>query len=480
MDSIEKKVFKGVSWLAVFKTVSQAFSWTITIIIARILVPDDYGLMTMATVITGFAMMFSRMGLGSAIIQREKINSREVSTVFWFLIIISILFAIFCWFIAYPTAWIFNEPRVIPITRTVSVIFLISGLQIVPLNLLRRELAFKKIGFIELVGVFVSCVCMYIFAKNGFGVWTLIGGNIVNEGVKLLLLYPVSRWRPKLFFDFSIIKGYLSFGAIVALSESLFYVFSRCDSFFAGRVWPAETLGLYAFAKQLASLPTEKIVVLINQVSFSAFSRLQNDKKQFNNFYLMVVGLTATLTFPLFIGGYLVGKDLIYVLLDEKWYPMIFVFRLLCFVQILTAMNAVNNFVHTAQGRPLWAFYHNFVLAVIMSVSFFYATKYGFTAILFPWFSSYLLACLIWIFLTLRRLDIRIVQYGKVLWPAFCATLIMTMIIMGFDYFNSTISSVYLKLGFKVFLGGVVYASSIIIIDRTMLVKIKNFYKPQT
>ena len=147
----------------------------------------------MATVITGYAMMFSELGLGSAIIQKEKINKYEVSTVFWFLFFISLLFAIFCWLIAYPTSWIFDEPRVIPITQTVSILFLISGLQIVPLNLLRRELAFKKIGCIEMIGVFASCMCMYIFAKNGFGVWTLIAGNIVNGGVKLLLLYYEAR-----------------------------------------------------------------------------------------------------------------------------------------------------------------------------------------------------------------------------------------------------------------------------------------------
>ena len=174
--SIERKVFKGVSWLATFKLLSQIFSWAVTIAVARMLVPGDYGLMEMATVITGYAMIFSELGLGSAIIHKPKLTQNELSSLFWFLVGFSIILSIGAYFASYPTAYIFNEPRVIPVTKSVSILFMISGFQILPLALLNKELEFKKVGLIELIGVIFSSVAMYLLAFFEAGVWTLIGG----------------------------------------------------------------------------------------------------------------------------------------------------------------------------------------------------------------------------------------------------------------------------------------------------------------
>lgn len=134
-------MFKGASWLAMFKFVSQLFSWVVTILVARILVPEDYGLMAMATIITGYAQMFAELGLGAAIIQKPQLIQIELSSVFWFSFMFGSMLALSCFPIAHLTAFIFHEPRVIPLTKTISLLFIFSSLQIVPLNLL------KKAGF---------------------------------------------------------------------------------------------------------------------------------------------------------------------------------------------------------------------------------------------------------------------------------------------------------------------------------------------
>ncbi len=146
--SIEKKVVGSISWLAIFKFGSQAFSWMVTIIVARLLVPDDYGLLALATIITGYAEIFSELGLGAAIIQSPKLKDEDLSSIFWFGMLVSLLFAAFCFVAAPLTASLFNEPRVIVLTQAVSIIFILSGLQIVPLNLLKKEMDFKQVGLI--------------------------------------------------------------------------------------------------------------------------------------------------------------------------------------------------------------------------------------------------------------------------------------------------------------------------------------------
>ncbi|MBT7260058.1 MAG: oligosaccharide flippase family protein, partial [Desulfobacula sp.] len=159
MSVIQKAVQQG-SWLAAFKGATQLISWAATIIIARILVPDDYGLMDIATVLTGYASLFSELGLGAAIIQKKDTGQQAVSSVFWFTLMIGLFFGLLCFLLAHPTAVLFNEPRVIPLTRSVSLIFIINGLSIVPLNLMKKQLNFKMIGGIEMLSGLGSCLGM--------------------------------------------------------------------------------------------------------------------------------------------------------------------------------------------------------------------------------------------------------------------------------------------------------------------------------
>lgn len=479
--SIDVRTFEGISWLAFYKFFSQLLSWTVTIFVARMLIPDDYGLMAMATIITGYAEMFSELGLGAAIIQRPKLTRDELSSIFWFTLIIAILFGLTCFAVAYPTAHIFSEPRVIPLTQAVSILFLITGLQIVPLNLLKKELNFKQVGMIETSGVFVSCSFMLVVAYLGWGVWTLIGGRIVLNFTKLVMLYIISPWRPKFHFNLSEVKQHIKFGIVVAIGGSFRYLYGKSDRLFAGRAWSPLMLGYYTFALQLSQIPTEKIVTLINQVSFSAFSSLQHDKDKFNNMYLKIIKMTATIVLPLYVGGFLVGEQLVKLLLSDKWMPIILVFKLLCLVQVITALNAVNNFVHTAQGRPKYRLYFYAILSILMPVSFYFAIQKGFNYILLPWFITYLITCLVWIFITLNKIGIPKVHYLKNMQIPFIATILMAIVVFMTEYlvtFSSFLNnSDLLLLIIKMSVASITYIGFFLIYDRKFLFNIRKMMK---
>jgi O-antigen/teichoic acid export membrane protein len=458
--SVEMKAAKGATWLAIFQFSGQAVSWVATVIVARILVPSDYGLMEMATIITGYAFIFNELGLGHAIIQSPTMTKKQLSSVFWFSILLSLFFALFAFSVAYPTALIFNDPRIIPLTQTTSVLFIISGLQIIPQSLLRKEMKFKVVGYIDMTGVLVSCICMVIIAKLGGGVWTLIGGNIIRSFTRLVLLYSVTGWKPLFSFNFQDAKQFIQFGVLVALGRSLYYVYEKSDRFFAGRALPAKSLGLYCFALQLAMIPTDKIVPIINQVSYSAFAALQNEKERFNIFYLNISKMTATLVFPIFIMGFWLGSDLIKILLTEQWYPMIPLFRYLCLVQIFVAMSAVNGFVHSALGRPGRNLILNITLAIFMPVSFFFALQHGINAILIPWFTTYLMINISWFIYSLQKIDIPLISYLKSLRFPFIASSMMLFIIVLFEHFIGKIYShipIYSSLSINVTIGSAVY-----------------------
>lgn len=416
--------------MAFFSFFSQAFSWAITILIARILVPGDYGLMSMSTIITGYSLILSDLGLGNAIIQRKNVSENELSSLFWFSMAITTILALSCFPISYLTAFLMHEPRVIPITQTVAILFILNGLQIVPTSLIRKDMNFKAIGLRDMISIIVSSICMLIIAKFNGGVWTLIIGFIIRSFLKTILLFKICRWRPRFHFNYLESKSFISFGLMIALGRSLFYIQEKSDTFFAGRAWKSNLLGYYSFALQLAQIPTEKIVPLINSVSFPAFSKLQDDPVGFNKLYLNISKVTAAIVLPLFAGGYFLGGDLINLILTAKWLPIVPLFRVLCLVQILTSLIAINNFVHAAQGRPQWGLYYYIACVIAMPISFYFAVPYGLNAILIPWTTTFLVLSSFWIFISLRKLGIKLYDYIINMLHPICGTLLMSVFLI--------------------------------------------------
>jgi len=238
------------------------------------------------------------------------------------------------------------------------------------------------------------------------------------------------------------------------LQGTMYYVYEKSDRFFAGRAWQPTTLGQYSLALQLAQLPTEKIVVLINHVSFPTFALLASDRERLRNFYLKTVNICATLVFPLLVGGFLVGADLVQVLLSDKWAPIGRIFEYLCLAQVLMVLSPINNFVHNAQGRASWSSLYTVTCVILVSLSFFLAVPYGLEAALIPWFTTYVVLSVSWIAITARKIGITPGVYLKGLFIPVAATLTMAsaiqlLSILGGDYLNSLgqLSSLIIKCG---------------------------------
>lgn len=468
--TLEQQAVSGAKWLGSLKLASQVVSWAMTIIIARILFPEDYALSALATMIAGYAEIISELGLGASIVQRSSYRKNELSSVFWFALIVSVIFSLSCIPISYFTAAYFNELRVIPLTQAVGVLFILTGLQIVPISLLKRSMKFREIGIIELIATVISSIAMIVIALKGGGAWALIGGRIIRGAVKLCLAYVYSSWTPTMHFKMSEVKHYVTFGLTVVLSSTLFYAFEMSDRFFAGRAWSLEMLGYYLFALQLAHIPTDKIVALVNQISFPTFSRMRADSKKFVRFYLNVLRVNATMVLPIFIGGFIVGDELVIVVLGEKWQPMTYLFQVLCLVQIVTALNSVNNIVHLARGNVKQVVLFNLVAVLTMSASFYVAVQYRMNAILIPWLTTYVLLCGWWIVRTISAIGVSIPSYfSKIRVPAIAA-FVMAMALIGVEAAGEAMMlDVRYLLFIEILVGAMTYVSLIWLLDRKLV-----------
>lgn len=198
------------------------------------------------------------------------------------------------------------------------------------------------------------------------------------------MYYVCTGWLPSLHFSFQETKRFLKFGLNVAASNSFTYLYSKADRFFGGKYLGSVTLGYYSMAQQLANMPSEKIISVINSISFPVLSRYQNDSDKFNRFYLRVTALTAMIVFPLYCGAFMVSDSLIPLVLGEKWIAATTPFKLLCLSQLVVSLTSINSFMFNAKGLPKINLYVSIAYTLLLPGSFYIAVQYGLAMLAIP------------------------------------------------------------------------------------------------
>lgn len=417
---------RGASWLGIFKLFSQLLSWTGTVVVTRLLTSEDYGIMEMATVFTGYITFFVEFGVGTALVNKQEVSREERSSAFWSMAVWGLLLSLTCLLLAPITANYFNEPKIDPLTRSVGLLFIFGSLSIVPRSILQKELRFKELGVIEIWVTLVSVIFSVGLAYLGAGAWTLIGSYILREFLSMLAYFVKSRFKPTLHFKWKEIIPFLHFGLPVVLSSSLYYVYTKADRFFGGGVLGAELLGFYAVALQLAAIPVEKIVTLIQGVLYPTLCRVKDEPDEFRKIYLCFISLIAFVTFPIYVSGYLLAGDLIILLLGQKWSPAIESFKLLLIGQLVMAISAPNNLIHLARGKPKWIMIFNLLITPALVASFWYSSHLGqLDKLALPWIFIYPLFSVAFILITNREVQINFLRYLSAFKHPFFATLLV-------------------------------------------------------
>ncbi|MCI5165002.1 MAG: lipopolysaccharide biosynthesis protein [Candidatus Electrothrix sp. GM3_4] len=472
-----KKIKKGVKLFVLLNFFSQAFSLVTTIWVARILTPSDYGLIEMAGIFVGYIVLFGQLGVGVAVVQRKQNTQEELSSLFWFmcawgggLCLVGVL-------LAYPTSWLFDNTAVIRLTQVSSIMFLAGGISIVPRNILERNMKFGIIGVAEGGGAVVSSCVMLIMAKLGFGVWTLIVGQIVKEYFTVITILCLSNWKPSLFFCFDKIRPYLKFGLNVAFTNSLYYVYSKSDRFLGGKFFGSRMLGEYSFTLQLSMIPRDKIVYFINRFAFPLLAANQGSSEDLKSIYLKLLRVISFVICPLYAGGCLLANDLILSLLGDKWNVIIFPFQVLCLTQIVLSISSLNKFVINAIGKPSINLYFSIASMVIIPVAFFICAKTGFFWMLIPWVTVIPVIALMHHFVLIKMLNISFLFSLRGLFHGIVGSLVMSITILLLKEFF-LVDRIFivsnLNVVLQVIVGAAVYFAYCYSFNREMLSLVKS------
>jgi PST family polysaccharide transporter len=308
--------------------------------LARTLPPSDFGLMTMAIVITGFAALFKDLGVGSAVIQAGDRSTSWLSTLFWVAAGVGLAVTAILAVAAPLVAQIYREPALTDLVRVLSLTFVITGVSVVHQAILERDLRYFDLARVEGVGAIVGAIAAIAAAEAGAGVWSLVAQTLVAAAAGTLLLWVTARWRPALTFSRREARIGGGYGAGLTTFNVVNYAARNGDYFLIGRQLGPQQLGYYTLAYRLMLLPLQMVTAVVNRVMFPSLSRVRDDPERFRWLYRRSVGATAFAAFPIGFGLLVTAPRLIPTVLGQEWEPAVPAAMILSLVGVLQAVSA--------------------------------------------------------------------------------------------------------------------------------------------
>ena len=351
--SLAKKAAHGIAWVTLSTILIRIFNFITKIVLARLLDPADFGLLAIGLLAINTMGLFRDLGFGAALIyKKDDSNHTAANTTFLLLpVVATILFAL-AYLSAPYVAVFFNTATVEPIIRILSLTFIISSFGTVPSMLLEKELEFKKKAIPEVVPVAgYACVAIGL-ALHGYGVWSLVYGQITSAVLMVVLIWMVSDWRPTFSFDKEVAKGLFGYGKHILGASVVIFLITNIDNAIVGKMLGMEALGLYMIAYTISNLPATQITHLVGRVMFPTYSKLQDDRDTLRRAYLKTLKYVSMLSIPAAFGIFVIAPDFVSVVLGEKWMPAVPALQVLCIFGMIRSIAATFGPIFQATGNP--------------------------------------------------------------------------------------------------------------------------------
>lgn len=380
ISELKKKGLKSSAWNFLNLLTNQLRNFIVTLILARLLTPADFGLVSMAMVLNAILDFFVDFGFSSAIIRKDKITEVEISTVFWLNIAIGGICTLLVFSCAPVFAWFYEMPKLENVVRVTSWSFFISSLGTLQTAIFQRSLNFRAPFKAKLISSIASGILGIVLALCGFGVWALVFSNLSGWMLYSGTIWLISTWRPKFIFKPRNVGDMVSFGWKVTLSTLINRVFKQMDTLIIGKIYSAASLGLFNRAQSLNYLVIDYSFSSIRSVMLPALSKLQNDNEALCYSMLKLLNVISFLTF-LFAGlMYLCADDLIILLYGSQWEGAIEIFQILGLFSISMCLPVVFDTVMTVANRMNMYLWSSILRSSMLIFAIPFGLYYGLTA----------------------------------------------------------------------------------------------------
>lgn len=350
-EQLKDKVVKGLFWRFLERCGAQGISFVVSIILARILSPTEFGIISLVTVFTNILMVFTDSGLGQALVQKSKIEDEDYSSALWMNSFLAVALYLGMFFLSPFIAKLYQMEELTSVIRVISLTIIIGGVKGILQAYIQKNMQFKKFFFATLIGTIISAVIGIYMAVSGAGVWALVFQQLTNQVIDTIVLWIVTPCRFHLRFSFNRVKNLYSFGWKILVSHFIDLVYNNMYSLVIGKTYSEADLAYYDKGKQFPYYLINNVNNSINMVMFPTLSKLKNNKEKLCNTVRKSLQVSSFIIFPMMVGFAAIAPDFILVLLTEKWLPAVPFLRFCCFTYALTPIHTANLQAMSAIGR---------------------------------------------------------------------------------------------------------------------------------
>ena len=350
-DDRREKVLSNLSWRFAERIFAQGVKFIVELLLARLLLPEDYGIIAIVAVFITILNVFIDSGLGNALIQKKNADDLDFSSVFYFNISICLFLYLLMFILAPFIAKFYNNEILTPVIRVLCISLLISGVKNIQQAYVSKHFLFKRFFFATLGGTIGAAVIGIFMAYHGFGVWALVAQQLFNAAIDTLILWCTVKWRPKACFSLTRLKQLLSFGWKLLVSALIDTVYNDLRSLVIGKVYTSSDLAFYNRGQQLPMFCVSNINTSIDSVLLPAMSAEQDDNSRLKAMTRRAIKTSTYVIMPIMIGLAICADSIVSLILTDKWLPCVFFFRIFCFSYAFYPIHTANLNAIKALGR---------------------------------------------------------------------------------------------------------------------------------
>lgn len=413
-DNLRRDAVKGVGWAFLSSTSLRVFQVITTLVLAKLLVPSDFGVYTLSSLIIYAIVVFRDVGFAQVLIYQQGDAMKSASTAFYLSLASSIALAVLLFACAPLLGRAFSTAEIVSPIRAMAIALVISGTANVPVALLDKQLKFKKRAAPEVVSAFTYASVSIILAVMGFRAWSLIIGWIAMSIVNSIAMWMVCGWKPALEFDRKEARVIVGYGKHLMAASLATFLFFQIDNASVGKLLGLRALGFYSMAFTVCNLPATNLSNVVNRVMFPTYSRLQHDRAEMRAVYLQTVKYISMAAFPAAVGIFVIADPVIRVFYGAKWIPAIPLFHILAAYGLMRSIGSTASAVFMSTGNPgLVRRVSTLQLLIALPPLYVVAMKAGTEGVAILFTCAYLVGTVYSLGKVRGILDIRVRQYVK-------------------------------------------------------------------
>lgn len=429
-NRLDRSFIKGVAWTGAAKWSIQLFTWAMTLVIARLLTPDDYGIVAMASVYLGLLELMTEFGIGSSIVMLSGLSENQIAQINALSILLGLAGFLMSCLAAVPLGWFFDAPALPGVVAVMGFGFVINSCQTVPSALLQKEHRFKALSVIGAIrGIAQSCIVI-LLAWLGFRYWSLVMGTLLGSALGAGLTVWLRR-QGLAIPRFSSLSHVAKFSGQVLVTRLSWYVYSNADFAIAGRLLGQATLGNYNLAWTLANTPLEKVTTLVGSVTPAFYSAVKEDPAALRRYLLKPIEAISLALFPTMLGLSLVAREAILTLLGAKWEASIPALQLLAMYASVRSIMPMFPQVLMAVGEAGFVMWNGIISAVVLPAAFFFGSQWGIAGIAAAWVIAYPVNAVPLYWRVHQKVGLPHREFFRALWPAISGSALMCLAVMA-------------------------------------------------